>query len=329
MKALSLIGPRAVGVTDVDPVRRPGDGEVLVRMHGLGLCGSDLSRFLGHRAVPSFPWTIGHEGFGAIVEAGHGVDASRIGQTVVIEPIIGCGTCALCRGGSSSLCARRRVLGMTEPGVAREYIVLPASHVHAAPAGWSARQLGCVEPLAVATKAVERSRVAADARVLIIGGGAQGLFIAMLLRARTAHVALSEINADKAEFAASLGIELAGPERTENDVVFEASGSAGGWRSALAAVAPGGTIMIVGMGTAPLDATSEDLVLRQISVLTSYVYDHPHDFPKALEAIATGAVDASAVVSNLVEVAHAQAAHELALGSAGKVVLSFADWNAS
>ncbi|AWB90153.1 zinc-dependent alcohol dehydrogenase [Salinibacterium hongtaonis] len=325
MKAIALTATERAGVIDVDSEVAAGDGEVVIRMRGLGLCGSDLSRFLGHRAVPQHPWVIGHEGFGTIIAVGDNVDPSRVGETVVVEPIIGCGHCRQCTRGSSSLCGERRVLGMTEAGIGAELVALPSSHVHVVPVDWSPSIMGCVEPLAVAVKAVEMARVADDADVLIVGGGAQGIFIAMILQGRGIRVTVAEISTEKASFVASLGIPLAS-EGGAHDWVFEASGSAGGWRRALGSVAPGGAIVLVGMGAAPIEFTSEDLVLRQVRILTSYVYDHPGGFHSAIEAITSGAVDPTRVVSAVIDAEDVQAGYRHALESAGKVVLSFENW---
>lgn len=325
MKAIALTGEQAAGVIDVPFGSSPGLGEVTIRMRGLGLCGSDLSRYLAHRAVPSYPWVIGHEGFGTITAVGRGVDAARIGETVVIEPIIGCGGCHRCADGDSALCDDRRVLGMTEPGVGSEYVVLPSEHVHAVPSTWSSAVLGSIEPLAVATKAVERAEVSAAHDVLVVGGGAQGILIAMLLEASGVRVEIAEIDERTRTFVAERGLRLAGGSSVY-DRVFEASGSAGGFATGLRAVAPGGAIMLVGMGAAPLQFTSEDLVLRQVRILTSYVYDHPHGFRAAIDAVASGAINPEQIVSAVVGATDVQSGYETALGEPGKVVLDFEEW---
>ncbi|WP_353988588.1 zinc-dependent alcohol dehydrogenase [Ruicaihuangia caeni] len=327
MLALSLTGECDVAVLDVAPAPQPAPGELRIAVRGLGLCGSDLSRYLGHRGVPRLPWVVGHEAFGTVTAVGDGVDPSRVGETVVIEPIIGCGECLRCTGGMSAICESRRVLGMTEAGAGSEHYTLPASHAHTVPAEWPLAVLGCIEPLAVAAKAVELADVREGDSVLIIGGGAQGVFVGKLLQARGIRVELSEIQPEKAAFVADLGIGPRSAPDSRYSRVFEASGSAGGWKSALAAVEPGGAIVLVGMGSAPLEFTSEDLVLRQVRVLSSYVYDHPTGFERAINAVRDGAIDVAPVVSAVVPVAEASRAYESALTAPGKVVISFEEWS--
>ena len=116
MKAAALVRPGEIETVDV-PEPECGPDQVLVRMWGVGLCGSDLGVHAGTRPVPHMPWVLGHEGVGEIVDVGAAVRDRRIGQRVAIEPNYCCLRCPPCRAGFTSACSNRVIVGMNVPGL--------------------------------------------------------------------------------------------------------------------------------------------------------------------------------------------------------------------
>lgn len=108
--------PWALRVADGRPEPAVGSGQVVVRVLGVGICGSDLALVSGARRPPCVPWVPGHEAFGEIVAAGAGVDPVRVGQRVIVEPNYPCLLCAACRSGLTSMCEDRVVVGFNAPG---------------------------------------------------------------------------------------------------------------------------------------------------------------------------------------------------------------------
>src|ERR1700678_3235308 len=141
----------------------------MVRVHGVGLCGSDLALISHERRSPGYPWVLGHEAFGEIAAAGSGVDASRVGQRVVIEPNYPCLRCPACRAGLTSMCPDRVIAGFTEPGLLAEYVAVPAELARPAPDSWTDADAACAEPLTVAQAAIRRSGSDSDGDSLVIG----------------------------------------------------------------------------------------------------------------------------------------------------------------
>ena len=144
VKAALLVEPGRMVVDDV-PEPEPGPDDVLIAVGGVGLCGSDLSVFRG-------TWTLelsmdpGHEAFGTIEAVGERVPTARIGETVVLEPNIVCGTCTQCRRGWTSACLRRQSVGMNRQGAIAERIVVPTTNAwRVEPA--APEQLVCSNPL--------------------------------------------------------------------------------------------------------------------------------------------------------------------------------------
>ncbi len=145
MKAIVYTGPGQVRVVEDWPEPVCAPDEVVVQMRAVGLCGSDLSVYDGHRDLPSLPWLMGHEGGGELVEVGEQVSDRRVGERVVIEPNLSCLSCPACLSGVTSDCPKRRILGMNAPGVLAERVAVPAAFVLPVPAAWPDQVLACFE----------------------------------------------------------------------------------------------------------------------------------------------------------------------------------------
>src|SRR5690349_13951871 len=236
MKASFYRGNRTFE-TGSAPMPKPGDGEALLRVRQVGICGTDLHIFQGHldHRVPR-GGIIGHETFADVVSAPAGSGFSE-GDRVVVEPVQFCGTCRACRMGATYLCYQHKVLGVDVTGGMQEYWAVPAARLLKLPDTVSDHDAPLIEPLAVATHDVARAGVKSGDRVVVFGGGPIGTLIALVCRQRGAEVKVSEINPFRVEKLRSLGLEAIGPEQDPvavvsewtggdgADVVFEVSGS--------------------------------------------------------------------------------------------------------
>ena len=278
MKALMLEAPHLLTVAERE-VPVPGSGEVLVRMLGVGICGSDLSVFYGHREVPYYPWQMGHEGVGEIVALGSDVVGRSVGERVVIEPNYCCFSCSECRKGNTSGCLNRVIVGMKVPGVMAEFAVVPAAFAWRAPAGLTLAELICLEPLTVGVAAMRRSQIQKGERCLVVGAGSTGLLLLGLLVARGFDAHFVEVNPQRSQLATELGA-LPHQERNSGyyDKVFETSGSEGGFETALASAAPGATVVLIGLASHAVHVIPADIVRRRLTLVGSMIYDHPIDF---------------------------------------------------
>ena len=115
-------------LTDV-PIPEPLAGQVRVAMRACGICGSDLHVIDGSTTVAHQPITMGHEPSGVIDAVGDGVDTSWVGQCVVVNPLVSCGQCRMCRAGSDNLCLQLRILGIGMDGAHAEFFLAPADNV--------------------------------------------------------------------------------------------------------------------------------------------------------------------------------------------------------
>lgn len=154
-----------------------GEGEVLVRIRRIGVCGTDLHIFTGNQPYLSYPRIMGHELSGTVEEAPEGSRLSA-GDVVTVIPYISCGECSACRKGKSNCCRNIGVLGVHRDGGMVEYLSVPQQFVLKAE-GLSLDQAAMTEFLAIGAHAVRRGSVEKGQKVLIVGAGPIGMAVAV------------------------------------------------------------------------------------------------------------------------------------------------------
>ena len=318
MKAALLVEPGRIVVGDV-PSPTPGPGEVRVAVVGVGLCGSDMSVFRGAWEAPTHPWIMGHEAFGTIDGVGQGVPETRLGETVVIEPNIVCGTCDPCRRGRTSACTRRQSVGMNRPGAIAEWVVVPTQHAWRVTAG-SAEDLVCVEPMTVVETALRRLRAPVPDSALVIGVGAQGSLMGLALRRHGSEVVVSDVNPERTSFAVGLGavaLEEVGADR-RFELVVDTAGTPPAVELAFARAEIGGTIIELSLEGRPFELTARSLVRGQVTLQGSLTYDHPRDFADTVSRLEDGSVRSGRIVTDEFSLDDSQRAFERAPSAPGK-----------
>ncbi len=266
---------------DEVPEPAPGPGEVLVRVHTAGICGSDIHATQGLFPVTP-PRVMGHEYSGVVVGAGKGVSRRLLDRAVACEPNYGCGSCPECRAGRRSQCpACVRVGGFAER------VILPARNVHSLPDGLDLATAALAEPAACCLAGLEMFRMPRGATVLVIGGGVMGLLTLALARARGAATAiLSDPIASRRERARRLGADVLVDPATEDlkdvvarvtggggvDVACEAVGTPQLVAQAIAVTRPRGFVQLVGVSPvgSRLPADLYDIHYRELTIRGAY-----------------------------------------------------------
>src|SRR3954464_6807690 len=174
MKALLLEAPHQWKRIDIDAPPKPAPAEALVRVHRVGICGTDISGYLGKMPFFSYPRIPGHELGVEVLSVGEGVSNVKSGDKCLVEPYMNCGNCHACRKGASNCCANLKVLGVMTDGGLRDRFLLPAHKLHPS-AKLSFEQLALVETLAIGCHAVNRSGLTSGENCLVIGAGPIGL----------------------------------------------------------------------------------------------------------------------------------------------------------
>src|SRR3954451_2510292 len=199
MKALLLEAPRSFKRIETDAPGDPGPGEALVRVHRVGVCGTDISGYLGKMPFFSYPRIPGHELGVEVVEVGPGVTNVKAGDRCSVEPYINCQACFACRRGGINCCENLQVLGVHTDGGLRPQFLVPARELHPS-RSLTADQLALVEPLAIGCHAVARGNPQPDETVLVIGAGPIGLSVLEFVRLSGATSIVLDINEQRLAF---------------------------------------------------------------------------------------------------------------------------------
>ncbi len=339
MLAAVLHGVKDLRV-DERPVPELEPGKALVRVRRGGICGSDVHYFeagrFGSFAVTA-PFVLGHEVTGEVVAVGEGLTAPAVGQRVVVNPARQCGHCDYCRGGRGNLCRHVRMLGSasTKPptnGGFSQYLLVGAEQCYPVPPEIDDGLGAMMEPFAVALHALKRAGSVAGKRVIVTGGGPIGLLTVIAARACGATtIALSDPVAERRQMALQVGADVAlNPnEGSVQDQVgaltgdgfefwFEASGAVPALRQAFEGVRRGGTIVQIGVYSAPeISLPVNQLLVRELQFIGSFRYGNV--WQEAIRLVTAGRVNLQPLISQVFPLRQAREALELACAKTGIV----------
>ena len=287
----------APGQVEIQEQPRPsagaGDEEIAIQV--AGVCGSDISGFLGHSALRKPPLVLGHELVGR----------RRDGRRVVANPLVSCGHCNACISGAQNLCDSWKLLGLaTTPGTFADYVALPATQVYEVPDSLTSEQAILAEPLA---NIVHMLRIVAPPpffRFAIVGAGTMGaLALLASLRIGARDVLAVDVNDERLAIMRQLGasavVNVSGAEQAEQartaagrgyDVVLDASGSAAARQMAFDLCRPGGQVVLLGMGTQRSEVNFVTSIRKEHRVVMSFAYT-PVDFRRSLDLLIAGEIN--------------------------------------
>jgi alcohol dehydrogenase len=262
MKALSLEAPKQFKRIDVSVPEKPGPGEALVRVHTVGICGTDIGGYLGKMPFFSYPRIPGHELGVEVLEVGEGVANVRPGDRCSVEPYINCQQCYACRRGHTNCCEKHQTLGVHCDGGLRPRFLVPARKLHVSrKLSWE--QLALVETLAIGCHATHRGAPQAHESCLIIGAGPIGLATLEFVKLTGARVIMLDVNEARLEFCRRVmgiqyTIKLTNDVEKElrdvtdghlPDVVIDATGNSLSMSNAFGYITHAGRLVFVGITT--------------------------------------------------------------------------------
>ncbi|MGH8300572.1 MAG: zinc-binding alcohol dehydrogenase family protein [Steroidobacteraceae bacterium] len=289
----------------------PADGEVLIRIRRVGLCGTDYHIFSGEHPYLEYPRVMGHELSGVVEEIPTG-GSLKPGQVVTVNPYLACGRCIACRQGKPNCCASIKVLGVHADGGMCELLTVPEAAVIDASA-LTLDQAAMVEFLAIGAHAVSRAKLAADTRVLVVGAGPIGVAAALFARLGGSRVTIVDLRRSRLEYARSrLGLEPAVgsseevraelAERTDGemfDCVFDATGSVRAMCGGLDYVAHGGTYVLLSVVKEEIAFPDPEFHKRETSLLASR-NALTADFQRVVSSIAAGMIPTEALLTHTI-----------------------------
>ncbi|MEK7405070.1 MAG: zinc-binding dehydrogenase [Acidobacteriota bacterium] len=317
----------------------PGADEVKIRVAAAGICGTDIHILKGNWHCRP-PVVLGHEWCGTVVDVGARVTRFRPGDRVVASnPARTCGACYHCLAGNPFMCAERVSAGYMIDGAFAEYLCIDARRCHQLPAHVSFREAALGEPLAVAVHAaIERTTVRAGDLVLVSGPGCIGLLTLIVAKLQGGRVILAGLDRDRARLACGrdLGADLVVNVEREDlpeivrevsggegaDLVFECAGSVTSLENCWQAVRKGGTVVSLGVHSAPICTDFGKVMMKELQVVGSYGYVWS-SWARTVRLLAEGRINAAALITHEYSLEQFRAAFELAQnGAAIKVVLS-------
>lgn len=310
MDALVWLGPRDM-VQRSEPMPRLADGEVLVAVGAVGICGSELSGFLGQNSLRVPPLIMGHECAGRIVQTTTGTfttgQPATVGTRVTFNPLVVCGTCDRCRAGRTNLCRRRQLVGAHRPGAFAQYVAVPTTQCYPLPDHLSLVAGSLAEPLACSIHAVVLAGVQPNQSLLILGAGPIGLCAVAAARVQgIEQIIVSDVAPLRLEIAQRWGAHTVINAR-EQDVVaavqqrypggvesaIDAVGATAVRQQAMQAVAPGGRVVLIGLHNEESVLPANYLVRQEIALTGSFAYTEA-DFAQAVDLLTHGVVQPSA-----------------------------------
>jgi len=323
MREAVLIGKRNIKIQS-RPLPRPKEGEVLVRIHYCGICGSDVHVFEQGR---SEPLTLGHEFSGTIAEVGPGLEGWHPGEAVAVRPSAPCGVCPWCSQGQPHLCDRSlppQGYGTGKaPGAYADYMAVDASSLHRLPPEITIRDGAFAEPLAVVMHAVRISRFKPGDRVLVLGCGTIGLLTVHVLTQcgaglvqaidpiKTKRDRALELGADHAHGPAELSRrfldELIG--QTGPDIVFECVGIPQTLVEAFDLAPKRGQVLVLGVGMEPALFLPKIWVFKELNIQATFGIGR--EFGLALKWLAAGRVSPEAFITREVSLEKLQETMDL------------------
>ncbi len=316
MQTIVLQEPGTLELTETAPPPEVlGQGDVLVRVHRVGICGTDIHAFAGEQPFFSYPRIIGHELGVEVLEVGGGVTNVEVGDRCAVEPYLSCGQCHACSVGRTNCCVDMKVLGVQTEGGMRELIVVPARLLHkSASLGYDA--LALVEMLGIGCHAVSRAAVAKGERVAVIGLGPIGLTaaqFALLAGAEVTGIDVSEERAASAKRLLGLDTLVITPGESLDEQwqaakggrpvkVFDVTGNRHSMQAAFQLPEHGGTLVFVGLVLGDVAFDDPNFHRREMTVMSSR-NALPEDFRVILEHMEAGRIDPASWITHRCEVA--------------------------
>ena len=294
MQALVYTGTNKIDFREEkDPITKPG--ETLVKVKASGICGSDMHAFHGNdeRRIP--PLILGHE------VSGTSLDGKFKNKDVVINPLISCEKCDYCKNEREHLCPKRTMIGMSTPikreGGLAELVSVPEKNIFEVPKKLSIKEAALAEPAAVALHAVllaeqNLKKPMSESKILIQGAGAIGLLCGLVLNKekKSTDIIMSDPNKKRLdECAKYLKANFVSPndksiKENNFDLILESVGLEVTRHQAIKSIAPGGTILHIGLTQPSGTFDFKKLTIQEITLVGTYCYTNK-DFQKTLEIL--------------------------------------------
>jgi hypothetical protein len=309
LKTIILNKPQELQLVSQDFDETLCKNEALLKIHRIGICGTDYHAYRGRQPFFSYPRVLGHELGAEVIALGSGADENgiTIGDKVSVEPYLNCGECQPCKNGKINCCESLKVLGVHVDGGLAEYLKVPVNKLHKSDF-LSYEQLALVETLGIGSHAVQRATITENDIVLVIGAGPIGLSVIQFVKIIGAKIVVMDFSKQRLDFAnEAIGIDeiiMAKDDFSAEDLrkilkgnmptaVFDATGNAASMMKAFSYVAFGGKLVYVGLFQGEVTFFDPDFHRREITLLASR-NALPTDFKDIIVKMESGQINTKA-----------------------------------
>lgn len=319
------------------------EGEALIKVNYIGICGSDVHLYHGLHPTATFPIVPGHEFVGELVDIkGEGADAFTLGESVVAQEVISCGRCDACAQGEDNVCRDLKLIGIHTDGGFAEYVKVRTRKMYRVAKGVDLQLAALTEPLAVAVHDVRRSGLKAGQTALIIGGGPIGMLVAIMAKLTGASkIVVSEPMKYRRDYAEKLGFSVIDPmdihfnQKLKNlsdargfDVAFEAAGFPKAMSVCLEHLKPCGTAVQIAMSSKAPDLSFTPIFSKELTIKGVRVHSQ-ENFAAALDIITSGRINSEIkqLISKVFDFEHVKDAFDCAMNDKNvfKVLVKISD----
>ena len=316
MKAIVIENPDKIEIREI-PMPEVKEGEALLRIRYVGICGADVASFTGNQPFTTYPRIPGHEFSAEIVEIPENDRGLKKGDIVTCNPYFNCGTCYSCERGYVNCCTDNQTMGVQRDGAFCEYISTPIERIYDGK-GLSAEELALIEPFSISQHAVSRAEIKDTDNVLVIGAGPIGLFALLAAKQKCKKIVVADILDNRLSLAKEYGADAVVNTKTQSleeftneftngngfDVCIEACGAPETFLGCIDSAAFAANIILIGNGKRETSFVHSVLLKKELNVHGSR-NALKNDFINNIDLVASGKADVMKMVSGVYDMADA------------------------
>ena len=312
MKAIVIPAPHQIEIREV-PMPTVKEGEALLKVKYVGICGADVASFTGNQPFTTYPRIPGHEFSAEIVTIPENDRGLKPGDIVTCNPYFNCGECYSCRRGFVNCCTDNQTMGVQRDGAFCEYVAMPVERIYPG-RGLSAQELALIEPFSISQHAVSRATIRKTDKVLVVGAGPIGLFALLAAKQLCDKIVVADILDNRLALATQYGADAVVNTKTQSlaefveeftdgngfDVCIEACGAPETFLGCIDSAAFAANIILIGNGKRETNFVHSVLLKKELNVHGSR-NALKADFLNNIDLVATGKADVMKMVSGIYE----------------------------
>ena len=339
MKAIVIPNPNEIEIREV-PMPEVKEGEALLKVRYVGICGADVASFTGNQPFTTYPRIPGHEFSAEIVEIPENDKGLKAGDIVTCNPYFNCGGCYSCERGFVNCCTDNQTMGVQRDGAFCEYISMPVERIYEGK-GLSAEELALIEPFSISQHAISRCEIKETDNVLVIGAGPIGLFALLAAKAKCKNIVVADILDNRLDLAKEYGAAAVVNTKTESleeftnkftdgkgfDVCIEACGAPETFLGCIDSCAFAGNIVLIGNGKRETSFVHSILLKKELNVYGSR-NALKEDFINNIDLVASKECDVMKMVSRVYDMENALDAFKALAnndGTLAKILIKIGD----